>query len=300
MQTLAASYIHKKTWWQNGVVLEHEESKALIKFSAYDKKVVINISGESIKKRQNLLAIIRKEFKDIQGEFAVLPVNEFAVHPTIKIVDESGRKLDLLKDYDELLGIEEAGGTEVFVKELKKYLPVNDWLDGVEDRNVRLRNRDHLERENKYQAVAVNPYLGQLQSELVSLRKEKNELDHKKEKIEERADVWATVTRWLAGILVSSGLGYLIYWYFKHSSEIERDWTKYEMSLAFVGIVVSTLLIIFFLIKKTKISEETTIDFIEDKIKKILYGKHKFDLEKYLSVCSKIEQKETEIKKLDQ
>lgn len=134
-------YIYKKTWWRNGVVLEYEGDKALIKFDASEKKVKIRIKGSNIKKRRDFLAIIRKEFNDIHSMFAALQVEEFVAHPTKKIVDERGREKEILKDYTELLGVFETGKTEIFVKELNEYLPIIDWLDGVGHAEGRLKSR---------------------------------------------------------------------------------------------------------------------------------------------------------------
>ena len=125
-------------------------------------------------------------------------------------------------------------------------------------------------------------------------------MENKKEKLDERADVWATVTRWLTGLLLSSGLVYLIYWSIKNIQWIVENWTRFEIGLSIFGVVVLVSPIIFFLFKKTKVSEETTVNFIEAKIEKYLYWKHKFDIEKYFSVLREIQQKESEIKNLTQ
>jgi hypothetical protein len=202
-----------------------------------------------------------------------------------------------------LLGIEEAGESKVFVKELGQFLPISDWLDGVEDKYTRQRKRDHLENQNpntKYKADEQSLRISQLQSELASLTKDKGALEITKGKIDERADVWATVTRWLVGLSLLSGLGYLVFWCVKNIEKIEQNWTKFEIGLSLFAVIVPVLCIIIFLFKKTKISEETTVNFIEGKIKTILYGKHGFDLKSYFAVCGAIQKKEAEIKTLEQ
>ena len=56
-------------------------------------KVKIKIEGNSIKKRQNLLAIIRKEFKEIHNTFAVLRTEELAAHVLAVVYDALGREV---------------------------------------------------------------------------------------------------------------------------------------------------------------------------------------------------------------
>lgn len=151
--------IYQKNWWRNGVILEYEGTKALIKFYATDKKVIIRIKDDNIKKRQNLLAIIRREFKEIHKKFNKLGITEWVAHPLLKLVDQNGIEKDILKDYEELIGIENSEHPKIFVKELNKWFPVSEWLDGLSSKIERERLQINMEnkKENKI-ADSINIY----------------------------------------------------------------------------------------------------------------------------------------------
>jgi small GTP-binding protein len=290
-------FIFKKTWWKNGVVLEHEGGRALVKFDSSSKKVVINIRGEVVKKRQYLLAIIRKEFQEIHGKFAVLPFKEFAAHPSIKIKNDNGEDVELLRDYDELIKAEEDGETRIYVKELRRKVSISEWLDGIEEDRSRRRENPGLTglpftiREDEERNV-----LNQIQSDLTRLNNEKDGFDLQKREIDGRVDVWAFVVRFSIGLLLFSGLGYAFYWTYRNFDWIRDNWTSFEIILALIPVAAFVFLWVFFLIKKKKISEEMAVKLIEGRIQHRLYRKRGFDVMAYENICIQIEQKESELK----
>ena len=68
-------YISQKTYWLTGVMLAHENNKALIKADIEDKKIMIWVNGTQ-QTRRVLLGIIRGHFKVIHNSFAKLIINE--------------------------------------------------------------------------------------------------------------------------------------------------------------------------------------------------------------------------------
>ena len=278
-------FIYKKTWWKNGLVLEHEGSKALVKFDASNKKVVINIDGDVIKKRQYLLAIIRKEFKEIHGNFAVLPFKEFAAHPKIKVKNDAGEDTEFLRDYDELIKAEEDGETEIYAKELRRKVSISEWLDGIEEDRY---------RKMKYEPED-NSALIRASAELTKLKNDKEKLDSIKQRLDERADVWATVIRWSIGLFLLFCNSYFIYWCVKNLDWIKVNWTTVEIVLGLSPIVLPTLLIIIFLFRKETFSHEFAVNLIEVKVQKFLYGKRNFEFDRYLTICLKMKEKEDEV-----
>ena len=138
----------------------------------------------------------------------------------------------------------------------------------------------------------------QAQNDLTALKEKQAAKEILKQKLDERADVWSTVIRWLIGGLLFAGIVYFIYWCVKYFDWIKENWTGFEIILGISAIVIPTLLIIFFLFKRTKISEETTVSFIEARAEKFLYWKHGFKIDDYNALCSEIEQKEIKMKSL--
>lgn len=291
-------YIYQKTWWKNGVVLEHEGSKALVKFDATDKRVRINISGDNIKKRQYLLAIIRKEFKEIHGEFAALQVTEWAAHPTLIYTDGSGREVEILKDYEELNDIEVVGGKEIFVKELKRYFPISEWLDGVEDKTERLRNRNNNSREeSEYIKLptddptpANTPEIPQLFNQKI----EKPESTYTNEELRRYRDgtkideFSSNITRLIEIII---GAAIIMFASFK-TQEIIDSWRNGDLepvSFIYTFLYLLGITFIFFGIFRNQISLEWLDVKLVSAIRWTLFKIKGKDLQEYKSLCQKID-----------
>lgn len=199
-------YIYKKMWWKNGVVLEHEGSEAILRFDSSNKKVIINIRGENIKNRRNLLAIIRKEFKEIHGKFAVLNVTEFVAHPTFKWIDKDGKEKELLRDYQRLLKMEAKGKLTEFADEIEEDVPISDWLDGIETQEERRQNREGGAQEiEQHERMAKHDSLS-LQNTIRKLEKELKDFDENIKNYDEDAQTIArfkALRKWLVIAVVS-------------------------------------------------------------------------------------------------
>ena len=116
-------YIHKHTCWRSGVVLNKEENTALVKADREDKKITIRVKGKK-NTRRNLLTAIRSQFdyihkKNIPG---IVPIEKVPLiaHP------------DIVFDYQELLGLDAMGETNIAIGKIRKKIPLKQLLDGIE------------------------------------------------------------------------------------------------------------------------------------------------------------------------
>ncbi|NJL90622.1 MAG: GTP-binding protein [Coleofasciculaceae cyanobacterium SM2_1_6] len=139
--------IHNQTYWRSGVMLEDKEGKetlniARIKTDPEDKKIFITISGRE-QTRRSFLKTIRDVFKKIHNSFANLEITEYVPvpnhpdHPPL--------------DYQELLGLEDMGESEVKIGKLKLKINLRQLLDGYEsliDRQKHLGN--YIKEQNNY------------------------------------------------------------------------------------------------------------------------------------------------------
>jgi internalin A len=123
--------------WRTGVVLRWEQSRALVKADAAEKKIVIRVTGLNADGRRKLLAVIRSDFERIHSEMPKLEV--------IAKVPLPGAP-NVLRDYEELVVFEKDGTEEmpanVGGKTVK--VKVRDVLKGVD---LEETTRQRTERE---------------------------------------------------------------------------------------------------------------------------------------------------------
>ncbi|MEL6438340.1 MAG: COR domain-containing protein [Cyanobacteria bacterium J06621_8] len=123
-------YIHKRTYWRSGVVLENEGNLALVKADREDKIIKIHVKGKE-NTRRNLLKAIRSQFDYIHSTIpGIVPVEKVPLREYPEII----------LDYQELLGLESMGETYKVIGTLKKRIPLRQLLDGIESLGDR-RNR---------------------------------------------------------------------------------------------------------------------------------------------------------------
>lgn len=120
-------YISQKTYWRTGVVLAHENNKALIKADLEDKKIFIWVTGNTATRRV-LLGIIRKEFKHIHSTIKGLVATE-----CIPLSENS----KVVITYDELLDLEKNKIIKYYYPSIKKEINVTELLNGVEEESKR-------------------------------------------------------------------------------------------------------------------------------------------------------------------
>ncbi|MEG4471304.1 leucine-rich repeat domain-containing protein [Microcoleus sp. AT9_B5] len=138
--------IHNRTHWRTGVMLEYREGAevyniARIKSDPEDEKIFIAVSGRE-STRRSFLSMIRDTFTKIHNSFANLEISQWVPVPGYPDADPL--------DYDELLGLEDMGQTEVVIGKLKTRRNLRLLLDGYESielRHRRLRGDDKYGRE---------------------------------------------------------------------------------------------------------------------------------------------------------
>ncbi|MEG4454539.1 leucine-rich repeat domain-containing protein [Microcoleus sp. N9_A1] len=137
--------IHNCTHWRTGVMLEYREGAevyniARIKSDPEDKKIFIAVSGRE-STRRSFLSMIRETFTKIHNSFANLEISQWVPVPECPDADPL--------DYDELLGLEGMGETEVVIGKLKARRNLRLLLDGyepIELRRRRLRGDREMEK----------------------------------------------------------------------------------------------------------------------------------------------------------
>ncbi|WP_446810500.1 COR domain-containing protein [Methylomonas sp. 2BW1-5-20] len=124
-------FIRGEERWRTGMVL-HKPSVfgalARVRWDREDQQLLIDIYGAD---RRRLLSYIRETVKEIVADFTGLDFVE-----RVPVPDCDG-----YKDYDELFEAEKAGETDIFVKELKKRIPLATLLDGIEEAAMRDENQ---------------------------------------------------------------------------------------------------------------------------------------------------------------
>ena len=117
--------------WRTGMVLHKAsvfDALARVRWDKEDQQLLIDICGNE---RRRLLSFIRETVKEIVADFTGLEFVE-----RVPVPDCDG-----YKDYDELVEAEKAGEKEIFVKELKRRIPIASLLDGIEEAAMRDENR---------------------------------------------------------------------------------------------------------------------------------------------------------------
>jgi internalin A len=136
--------IHKQTYWRSGVILFHQEGSeicnlACIKADFEDKKIFISINGRE-QTRRLFLALIRDTFQKIHHTFANLemsewvPVPDYPNHPPL--------------DYQELIGLEKMGETELPIGKLGIRPNIRQLLNGYESIESRQKQREENSMSN--------------------------------------------------------------------------------------------------------------------------------------------------------
>jgi internalin A len=115
--------IHADTYWRTGVMLAYQNGRntALVRADLQDGKVFISVAGNPATRR-DFLSMIRAQFERIHRSIARMDVTEMVPIP--------GHP-DVLRDYQDLLTLEEASELSYFVPKLKQRINVRELLDGV-------------------------------------------------------------------------------------------------------------------------------------------------------------------------
>ena len=138
--------IHEQTYWRSGVILFHQEASeicnlACIKADFEDKKIFITINDRE-QTRRLFLALIRDTFQKIHYTFANLEVSEWVPvpnypnHPPL--------------DYQELMGLEKMGETELPIGKLGIKVNIRQLLNGYESIESRQKQREENSMSNNF------------------------------------------------------------------------------------------------------------------------------------------------------
>ena len=129
--------------WRSGVILAHEDCKALVTAEPADRRVIIRVRGDA-KARRRLLAIIRYDFDKINGEFK----DRLDAQPKVPLANFSAFSID----YKKLAAFEKQGVAEFpeFIDQQVIMVQVNELLNGVD---LEKQREDPLEVISKAKAV---------------------------------------------------------------------------------------------------------------------------------------------------
>jgi len=139
--------ISQKTYWRTGVVLTHENNKALITADIEDRKIFVWVNGNPATRRV-LLGIIRKEFKHIHGTIKGLEAKEKVPYKNAAI------------DYQHLLDLEEMGEDTFIPEGLKEKVSVQSLLAGVDNKMIKkkifLASSSELKTDREQFEIFIN------------------------------------------------------------------------------------------------------------------------------------------------
>ncbi len=128
--------IWQKVYWHTGVILEHEQNRALVKADLEDKKLRIWVSGND-KGKRSLLAIIRRELDYIHKSISKIQATEQVPYR------------DIVIPYADLLKLEKNGYKTYFIPSIEKEVDVIKLLDGIEEDRSKSRERILLEEVHR-------------------------------------------------------------------------------------------------------------------------------------------------------
>jgi small GTP-binding protein len=131
--------IKEQLRWRTGVVLENKEfaAAAVVKVDERDKKIFIDIDG--LQKRDYLATIIHT-LREIHSSFEKIAPDE-----RVPLPDNPG----ITVSYLHLIRLETMRETELVPEGAAKRYNVKDLLDGIKPEDVRQKEIEQLQRENK-------------------------------------------------------------------------------------------------------------------------------------------------------
>ena len=117
---------HGQQRWRSGVILAHEDCKALVTAQPADRRVIVRVKGANAGARRRLLAIIRYDFDRINEEFK----DRLDAQPKIPLTDFPAFSVD----YKKLVAFEKQGVTNFpeFIGQEVVTLQVDELLNGVD------------------------------------------------------------------------------------------------------------------------------------------------------------------------
>ncbi|MDJ0693429.1 hypothetical protein [Mastigocoleus sp. MO_188.B34] len=120
--------ISQKTYWRNGVIIENEKNKALVKADREDKKIIIRVKGPE-NTRRNLLSAIRSQFDYIHTTIPGITPQE-----KVPLLD---RPETSPVDYQWLLNLERKGIRDFIPPGLTEERNIEQLLNGIDEPSKR-------------------------------------------------------------------------------------------------------------------------------------------------------------------
>lgn len=126
------TFISKRTYWKNGVVLKSDDGKnrALVRADIEDRTISISVDGRESARRE-FLAVIRADFRKIHATIPGLGVTEIVTLPD---------RPDIAVEYQYLKDLEEMGEESFIPPGLKQRVNVKQLLNGVESEDARKKD----------------------------------------------------------------------------------------------------------------------------------------------------------------
>ena len=117
---------HDQKRWRSGVVLAHEDCKALVKAEPADRRVIVRVIGGDAGARRRLLAIVRYDLDRIHRDFK----DRLDAQPKVPLTDFP----EFSVDYKKLVAFEKQGVAQFpeFVGQEVVTVKVGDLLNGVD------------------------------------------------------------------------------------------------------------------------------------------------------------------------
>lgn len=146
------SDIYENTYWCHGVLLEYENTRAIVKESYKDRKISITLEGLN---KKGFLNIIRHTLRDIHEEFGNWPVSEMIPCNCLKCKAQENREDIQFFDYDTLRGCERAGQEKITCYKSYQEVLVRTLIDDTVYENDDDSPLDRLRRDLIEKAVRM-------------------------------------------------------------------------------------------------------------------------------------------------
>gem|GEM_PF-3107211 len=135
---------NKKLCWKKGAHLKYRSASSIVKLyeGIKERKIEINVYGENVRDKQDLLRIIRMNFEEIHKTISKLNVTENIkcnCHPQCKYVHDY--------DYKYLIKLEQLNISYERCRESFNEVAVTKLLDGIEINRLSVKKGELLEME---------------------------------------------------------------------------------------------------------------------------------------------------------
>jgi GTPase SAR1 family protein len=146
------SDIYENTYWRHGVLLEYENTRAIVKESYKERKISITLEGPN---KKGFLNIIRHTFHDIYEEIGNWSVAEMIPCNCFKCKSQADRDDIKFFDYETVRGFERAGREKIACTKSYQEVLVRTLIDDTVHENNDDSPLDRLRRDLIEKAVRM-------------------------------------------------------------------------------------------------------------------------------------------------